>query len=49
MGFESQRTAFSKITEKDIEKIGKSNSLDGYEDYATLIPDFDGESKRLVK
>lgn len=49
IGFESQRTAFSKITEKDVEKIGKSNSIEGYEDYATLVPDYDGESKRLVR
>ena len=49
VGFESQRTAFEKITEKDVEKIGKSNSIEGYEDYATLVPDYDGESKRLVK
>ena len=48
-GFVSQRTAFNKITEKDVEKMAKSNSIEGYEDYAMLVPDYDGESKRLVK
>lgn len=48
-GFTSQRTAFFNLTESDIEKISKTASVEGYEDYATLIPDFDGVSKRLVK
>ncbi|RYU93770.1 hypothetical protein [Emticicia agri] len=48
-GFVSQRTAFNNLTEADIEKISKTSSVKGYEDFATLIPDFDGVNKRLVK
>lgn len=48
-GFVSQRTAFDNLTEADVEKISRTGSVKGYEDYATLIPDFDGVNKRLVK
>jgi hypothetical protein len=49
VNYQSSRTMFNNITEKDIEKIAKSNSLSGYEDYLTLITDYDGEDKIATK
>ena len=47
--FISSRKMFNSITEKDIEKIAKSKTLGVYEDYLTLIPDYDGEDRIATK